>query len=354
LAFLRWLMLFQRSCTRTAFDQGYAALARFAQPTFERFAELADAEVATTLTRPGLLHAFTSEHEARRAMRTQRTMAWTGYEIPDEPLTGAELTRLEPALGGSVTAGYLVPQEGVLDPSAFVESLAARLRKQDITIREHTTVHGFHRRAGRVTAVHTSEGDLECSSVIVAAGAWSADLLNHLGIRLPLQSGKGYSFSIDLDHPPVYPLYLGDKHVVVSPIGGATRIAGMMEFSGNNRELDWRRIVAIAHASRDYLGPWYDTADDLMSLIRDPWVGGRPMLPDGLPVLDRVPGTANAYVSTGHGMLGITLAPESGRAMADYVITGHRPDALEPFRTDRFSRLLRPASVVQSRGARPS
>ncbi|GAA4632662.1 hypothetical protein GCM10023196_066950 [Actinoallomurus vinaceus] len=113
-----------------------------------------------------------------------------------------------------------------------------------------------------------------------------------------------------------------------------------MELSGNNRRLDWRRIVAIAHASRDYLGHWYDSADDLMALIHDPWVGGRPMMPDGLPVLDRVPGSPNAYVATGHGMLGITLAPVSGKAMADYITTGRRPASLAAFRADRFPGLL--------------
>ncbi|WP_433472365.1 NAD(P)/FAD-dependent oxidoreductase [Spirillospora sp. CA-142024] len=337
-SFLRWLVLFQRACARSTFDRGYEAVARFAQATFDRFAELADAEVVTTLTRPGLLHAFLSADEARKVLATQRAMAWTGYEIPGGLLTGAELAELDPAVGGTVSAGYLVEGEGVVDPAAFVDSLALRLRKEGVAISEHATVHGFLRRNGRVEAVRTAEGDIECSSVVVAAGMWSAELLSALDprLRLPLQAGKGYSFSVELDPAPAHPMYLGDKHVAVSPIGGRTRIAGTMELSGNNRRLDWRRVVAIARASRDYLGPWYDSSDELMGLIHDPWVGGRPMLPDGLPVLDRVPGMANAYVATGHGMLGITLAPVTGSAMAEYVTEGRRPARLAPFRADRF------------------
>lgn len=184
-------------------------------------------------------------------------------------------------------------------------------------------------------AVTTNRGDMPCSAVVIAAGAWSAELAAMLGGRLPLQSGKGYSFAVDLPTPPRHPMYLGDKNVAVPPLGGSTRIAGTMELSGNNRNLDWRRITAIAHASRDYLGHWYDTPDDLMSLIRDPWVAGRPMLPDGLPAIDRFLSTRNAYVSTGHGMLGITLAPVSGSAISEFVRTGHRPPILEPFRADR-------------------
>ncbi|WP_219536865.1 NAD(P)/FAD-dependent oxidoreductase [Nonomuraea guangzhouensis] len=335
LAFARWLLMFRRSSTRQAFERGYAAVARFAEPAFDRYGELAAAGVDTTLTRPGLVHAFTSMEEATRFHRTQRAMTWAGYDVPADILTGRDLLDLDPALGGKVTAGYRVRGEGVLDPTAFVESLAAHLRKDGVGITEHAAVRGFRVRGGQVAALRMSEGDLDCSAVVVAAGSWSADLLRGLGMRMPLQAGKGYSFSVDLDPAPEHPLYLGDKHVAVSPIAGSTRIAGTMELSGNNRRLDWRRVVAIARASRDYLGPWYDTPDDLMALIRDPWVGGRPMLPDGLPVLDRVPGTPNAYAATGHGMLGITLAPASGRAMADYVATGHRPAELEPFRADR-------------------
>jgi D-amino-acid dehydrogenase len=108
-------------------------------------------------------------------------------------------------------------------------------------------------------------------------------------------------------------------------------MAGTMEFSGNNRRLDWRRVEAIAEASRHYLGPWFRNGDDLMGLIANPWVGGRPMLPDGLPLIDRLPHIRNVYVATGHGMLGVTLAPTTASALRDFVVTGERPTVLAPF-----------------------
>jgi D-amino-acid dehydrogenase len=152
-----------------------------------------------------------------------------------------------------------------------------------------------------------------------------------LGHELRLQVGKGYSFSVRLDPAPRHALYLGDRNVAVSPMGDTTRIAGTMEFSGFNNRLEWHRIDAIARASRQYLGAWFTDPDDLVSTIRDPWVGGRPLLSDGLPLIDRLPSCDNAYVATGHGMLGVTLAPATGRAIADYVTSGHRPDVLGPF-----------------------
>ncbi|MFE4965661.1 FAD-dependent oxidoreductase [Streptomyces sp. NPDC056660] len=86
---------------------------------------------------------------------------------------------------------------------------------------------------------------------------------------------------------------------------------------------------AAALAGRHYLGRWFDDPDgpdDLVGLIRDPWVGGRPFLPDGLPAIDRVPGHDNAYAATGHGMLGVTLGPITGHKLTQHLLTGHRPE----------------------------
>jgi glycine/D-amino acid oxidase-like deaminating enzyme len=73
-----------------------------------------------------------------------------------------------------------------------------------------------------------------------------------------------------------------------------------------------------------------------VSLIRDPWVGGRPFLPDGLPVIDRLPGRENVFAATGHGMLGVTLGPATGHRLAEYIRTGRRPEVLAPFGFDRL------------------
>ena len=254
----------------------------------------------------------------------------------DAALTGTDITALEPALSENVGAAYLIRGEGLVNPMEFTTSLAQVLQARGVDIAAGTTVTGIRRHNGTATAVSTNQGDLPCAAVVIAAGAWSGQLTAAPDTPLPLQSGKGYSSSARLATPPRHPIYLGDKNVAISPMDGLTRIAGTMELSGNNRNLDWRRIAAIANASRSYLGQWYDSPDDLISLIKDPWVAGRPMLPDGLPALDVLPSTGNAFVSTGHGMLGVTLAPVSGRAIADFVHTGRRPAILQPFRSDRF------------------
>ena len=334
-AFVRWLWRFWRSSTPAAFRRGYTAIAELNRTTFDLFDGLRAAGVETSLTRPGMVHAFLSPAEARHHLAVQRQMAHGRYPLPDDVVTGDEARLLDPALSDRVRAAYLVEGEGVVDPEAFARALGEALAASGVKIHENTDATGFRTEGNRVTALRTATGEIPCSAAVIAAGMRSSDLLGSLGHPLPLQAGKGYSFSVDLDPAPRHTLYFGERRAVASPIGPTTRIGGTMELSGNNNRLDWRRIVAVALASRHYLGRWFDDPDDLVSLIRDPWVGGRPFLPDGLPVIDRVPGHDNAFAATGHGMLGVTLGPVTGHHLADYVRTGRRPDVLTPFRFGR-------------------
>ena len=337
-AFARWLWRFWRSSTPASFRRGYAAVAELNRDTFQLFDGLRDAGIDTTLTRPGMVHAFLSAAGARHHLAVQREMAEGRYPLPDDIATGPQARLLDGALSSRVRAGYLVEGEGVVDPEAFARALGAALTAEGVKIHENADATGFRHEGGRIAALRTAQGEIPCSAVVVAAGTRSTALLGELGQPLPLQAGKGYSFSVDLDPAPRHTLYFGERRTVASPIGATTRIAGTMELSGNNNRLDWRRVVAVARASRHYLGPWFDDPDDLVTLIRDPWVGGRPFLPDGLPVIDRVPGHPNAYAATGHGMLGVTLGPVTGHHLADYLVTGRRPEVLAPFGFARLGR----------------
>jgi len=337
-AFAAWLWRFWRSSTPERFRRGFQAVADFNRRTFDLFAALADEGIDTSLRRPGMVHAFRSVAAARRYLALQRQMAGGRYEVPDDVVTGDAAATLDPALSREVHAAYLVEGEGVLDPGRLLAGLRDGLAGQGVKLHENTEVTGFRRTGDTVTGVMTSTGEISCGAVVVAAGMGSGRLTQTLGERIPLQAGKGYSFSVPLDPAPRHALYLGDRSVAVTPMGETTRIAGTMEFSGFNNRLEWRRIVAIARASRHYLGAWFADPDDLVSVIRDPWVGGRPLLPDGLPLIDRLPTCRNAYVATGHGMLGVTLGPATGAAIADFVVHDHRPEALLPFSFGRLTR----------------
>jgi glycine/D-amino acid oxidase-like deaminating enzyme len=336
-----WLWRFWRSTGRRRFDAGHLAVAELNRDTFTLYEGLHAAGVDTGLARVGMVHAFHTPEAAAAMRRSQAAVATGRYELGEDIVTGAAAAALDPALSDQVRAAYLVPGEGVVDPERLTAGLAKAAIEHGVRIHERSHATGFHSASGRVTAVRTTEGTLDCSAAVVAGGSWSGPLLRSLGVRLPLQAGKGYSFSVLLDPAPTHALYLGDSKVAVTPMRGSTRIAGTMELSGNNHHLDWRRIAAIARASTPYLGEWFDDVDDLVTQIHEPWVGARPLLPDGLPVIDRVPGVRNAYLATGHGMLGVTLGPVTGNLLARFVTTGERPERLNPFAFDRLGTRVR-------------
>ena len=333
--FIAWMWRFWRHTNTAKFAHGYEAVAELNRTTFDLFDDLRAQGTETTLSRPGMAHGFLTAAGARASLEVQQRMAPGRYAMPDDIVEGPDAADLDPAFTTQVKAGYVVEGEGVLDPAAFSAALAKAVTERGGRIREHTDVTGFREVGGRVIAVETTAGDIECEAVAIAAGPWSATLLRTLGHRIPMQAGKGYSFTVDLETPPVHTLYLSDRRIAVSPLAGSTRFSGTMEFSGNNRRMDWRRIVAIATGSREFLGPWFDNPDDLAVRIREPWVGARPILPDGLPLIDRVANGSNVFAATGHGMLGITLAPATGFNLAEHMISGRRPGVLEPFRIRR-------------------
>ena len=183
-------------------------------------------------------------------------------------------------------------------------------------------------RDQRLTQVRTAAGDLEtfAETVVLAAGSWTTALAASIGVSIPMQAGKGYSFSIRPTIMPSHAILLVDVHVGCTPFTDRMRIGGTMEFSGINSRLDRRRIDSIVVGARESFAPWQTPQ------IEDEWAGMRPIVADGLPVIDRVDRYSNLFLATGYALQGVTLAPTAGRALAEMVATGRRPELLEPFR----------------------
>jgi D-amino-acid dehydrogenase len=204
----------------------------------------------------------------------------------------------------------------------------------DVEIVEGAEVVDFAVDGHRVTGVRTAVGDYSADAFMLAAGAWTTPLAKMLGIRFPMQAGKGYSFFVKPSVIPGHSILLADVHVGCTPLGDQMRIGGTMEFSGLNTRLDQRRIDDIITGARASFQPWKHPE------VEQTWAGMRPITPDGLPVLDRTALT-NTYVATGYSMQGVTLAAPAGKAMAEFMATGRRPDLLRPFGIERLQGLRR-------------
>jgi D-amino-acid dehydrogenase len=183
--------------------------------------------------------------------------------------------------------------------------------------------------------VHTVDGPVDADAAVVAAGVWSREVARGLGVDLDIFPGKGYSVALRLDRAPARLVHLGDAHVVVTPMAKGVRLAGTMELDPHHDRFNPRRIAGIVAAARPYLeGAHWDE-------LGNEWVGARPMTPDGLPAVGPLPGHDRVYLASGHNMLGLMLAPVTGRLVADLVTGQARPAAWAAFDPRRLARAHR-------------
>jgi len=323
---LPWLLAFTRSCTQQAHDRGTVATLELCRDVPARFDELLASGVPFSLLSQGLRFVGLTRAAVEKELALLAPVSALGYEIPAEPEDAASTRAAEPLLAGSVAASAFVSGDRHLDPRELVDGLEKWLGERGVPVHRDRKADGFAVRGSSVTAVRTAEGDVPADAVVVAAGAWSAGLARQLGYRLPLQAGKGYSFSVDLPAPAT-PLYLLEAKVAVTGMAGRVRCAGMMELSGAAPRVDPRRVRAMARKTAGYVVGW--------GPVEEEWAGLRPMTPDGLPVIGRVPRVENAYLATGHAMLGVTLGPGTGEAVAD-LLDGRSDERLAPFAPTRF------------------
>lgn len=328
--FALWGLSFLRHCTHGSNERGLAATALLARDAFRYYDQMRADGLAVDLDRHGLLFIARSQAELDLEQAELGRLAAHGLGADISRLSGAECRERQPVISQEVAGGIFVAGEGHLDPRQLTAALAKMITSRGGVIRPGKAVRGFVVRGGRVAAVRADE-EVTADSVVVAAGALSVPVLRLLGARLPMTAGKGYSVSVGCPQLPQAPMYLVETRVGATPMAGRLRLAGTIEFSGLNSRLDRRRIDSLVRAARGYL-PDLDWSD-----VTEEWTGMRPLCPDGLPVLDRVPGTANAYVATGHSTLGITLAAVTGAHMAQFVWTGTAPAAAAPFRFPSYA-----------------
>jgi D-amino-acid dehydrogenase len=329
---LPWLVRFAARCNERDHARGRLALGRLGQRSFELLEEMVADGVALEMNRTGLVVAGQVERSAEAFLARMRPLSTLGFRVPGSLLDGPALRAIEPVLSDAVKVGFVIEQHWYVDPSAFVAALRDALVAGGVELREGEEVRDIDidRGRSRITALRTSLGVHTCNAVVLAAGAWLRPIARLVGASLPVEAGKGYSFSLRMARLPRRPLLLMEPHVGCSPLPDRLRVAGTMEFSGLNGRLNRRRIEAIVRGVHQMVDGGESLDEDSV------WSGLRPIAPDGLPIIDRHPRLENVFFAGAYSMLGMTLAAPAGESLARFVLSGGRPAELEPFRCTRF------------------
>jgi D-amino-acid dehydrogenase len=329
-AFVRWLWSFRRSCTPARFDAGVRALLALNRRTLELFDAYRDGGVAFEMHSAGLVVAARTPGGLDLYRKTFRRLRELGYEGGDiDELDAAALASLEPALDReSVAAGLHARVDRFVRPEELTAGLAERLRGDAVEVREGCELRSLERRQGG-WALELGAGDpLAADRVVIAAGLPTASLLRRLGVRVPLVGARGYSVTVaGRGTPPRHALYLAEAKLGLSPFDGGVRVAGVFELGARDADVAPGVGERLLAAARPYLGGWQPASDGPV----EAWAGLRPATPDGLPLIGALPGLDGVFLATGHGMLGVTLAPATADLLAPLVLEGRAAPELAPF-----------------------
>ncbi len=244
------------------------------------------------------------------AIRRENGVTW-------QELEGDALRAYEPALGGESGFAAAVPGNGhIKDPGRYVKDLASHAIDQGARL-VRTTVTDFDREGGQLRAVVTDDGRIPCKAAVIATGAWSKRLAAKAGVRVPLETERGYHVELyGATVMPRAPLMIAAGKFVATPMDGRLRLAGIVEFGGLTApasETPFRLLLKQARAAMPALS-W---------TREERWMGHRPATSDSVPVIGEIPDMKGIFTGFGHHHVGLTGGPRTGRLLAD-LISGRR------------------------------
>jgi len=254
---------------------------------------------------------------------------WKAERIVFERLHPGDFGRVEPALNPDLRAAYFLPDRAQIRNPRHIKALAAALGGRGVTLRPGLGALGFEERSGRVVGVRTEAGILPCGVAVVAAGAWTAGLLEGLSAGVATPPLKGQIVLLRPVRPILRRIVEHGRMYLVPRDDGRVLIGATEEDAGfDTRTTDEARRDLVAEAVR--LCPGLSRAE-----VERSWAGLRPGSVDSKPYLGPSAGHSNLIVAAGHKRAGLQLAPASAEVIADLVL-GRPPRVdLAPFRTGR-------------------
>jgi D-amino-acid dehydrogenase len=242
--------------------------------------------------------------------------------ITAEVLDAKQTAAIDPGVRMDVIGCVHFPADCNLIPDRLMAIVQRRLSERGARFAWNTEISDFRVENDTIRAASSRERvEYEADEFVLAAGSWSSPLGRRLGIRIPMQAGKGYSLTLPRPRQmPKAAAILTEARVAVSPMGSALRFGGTMELAGLDEGANRIRVRSIMQAIPRYYPDF--AAGDFAGV--EPWRGLRPCSPDGLPYIGRTARLSNLVIATGHAMMGVSLAPITGK-LAAQVIAGERP-----------------------------
>ncbi|MBI1338129.1 MAG: FAD-dependent oxidoreductase [Phycisphaera sp.] len=334
---LRFMVGFARRCNTRDMIAGGHALQPLLNASMAEYRKLVQhPEIECEWTEGGMLYVFKTQ-QAMDHFGEMDALVAREFGLPAKKLDGRQLREKEPALKEGLLGGYFYDCDATLRGRKLHASWKNWLETRGVQFIEQCEARILHRDGtgpgAKLRSIETSGagGKHAADHFVFALGAWSPKLQKQLGCRIPVQPGKGYSITMDRPDPcPKQSMLFPETRVGVTPFEDAYRLGSMMEFVGYDDSIKPERIGLLRKGAEPYLQAPHTPR------VHEEWTGWRPMTPDTLPIIGRVPRCPNAYLATGHNMIGQTLGPVTGRLITE-LITGSKTILdVKPYAVERF------------------
>jgi len=308
-----WCWKFYRHSNARHVENSKRLLSTLSLDSRRLFLELADERNFDLATR-GLMMLCQTETGLEEEVQVASMAKAVGVDA--EVCDAARVRELDPDIQMDVVGGVWFRQDCHLDPLEFMEELRSGISEHGGAFLDDEA-KSYVRNGNQVTHVDTAKGErLRADQFVLAGGAWTPETTHQLGLRLPMQGGKGYSLT--LKKPAELPRLcslLKEARVAVTPMGGKLRVGGTMEICGTDLSVSRKRVQGIIESFCRFFPAFKES--DFEGI--EPWSGLRPCTPDGLPCIGSVPDYQNVTVAAGHAMLGLSLGPVTGKIVTDLI-----------------------------------
>jgi len=328
---IRWGLKFMKSANAGHADRSALPLRDISLLSKSLYSSITKEIGDFELTNNGILMLFKTEKVGEEELHVAEQARNLGLDVAS--LSAAEAQQLQPDLQLDVLGAVHYRCDAHLNPNRLLQLLKDKLVASGVKIISNAAVTGITKEVGKIVGVVAGGIAYTADQYILSGGSWSPEIAKQAGFPIPLMPGKGYSFMVNADKQNMHiAALLCEAKVSVTPMNGKIRFGGTMEIDKINSRINMNRVEGITTSIPKYLP---DFRPDVPA-ASDIWFGFRPCSPDGLPYIGRSKSLENLTVATGHGMMGISLGPGTGKLVAELINGEALSMDIKPFSPDRY------------------
>ena len=250
-------------------------------------------------------------------------------------LAPSDMKMIEPDAEFNIKGAVLYKSDAIIQPEKHMLWLKNWLKGQGVVFHYGEPVEKIKTNSGKIAAFLTKYDSYQADEYVLAAGSMTSGLARLAGLSIPVIAGKGYTIDFPVSIRKLKtPVILTEARVAISPFKDMVRVGSGMEFSGTTGQIRHKRVQTMLDRTLQAIPMLFEQADSRQLPV---WEGLRPLSPDGIPYIGRTARYQNLSIAAGHAMMGMSLAPVSGKIISDSISGKHQKYAFSEIHPDRYS-----------------